>query len=140
MSLLDNIVFQRIQAMKDKDLIKKNLLTTLLGEIQNKWQDKSLKPDDTFVLSFVKIFKDKAEESLAMVQTDQAKEEINILSSFLPTMLTVEELTDIIKNLLTQEISGNKLAFVMSHLKTHYPAQYDGKVASTLIKQNLNMV
>lgn len=68
----------------------------------------------------------------------KSERELKIIESFLPVEKTKEELESIIESFL-QETDGTKKAMgiVMKKLKENFAGQYDGKMASEILKTKL---
>lgn len=142
MSLFKSIKASQLQARKDKDVVKTNLLTTVIGEVQNKFTSipsdkRPEEPSDDMVESLLKTFRDKAEETLTLREDEKVKQELVIILSFLPTPLTQEELKEVVENVLmgfVESQHGNKIGYVMNQLKGLYkPSQYDAKLVRSFI-------
>ena len=70
---------------------------------------------------------------------DQEQKEMFVLQNYLPKTLTQEELEYAIDNILIQvgAVSMKDMGMVMKALASQYPNQYDGKTASTYIRNKL---
>lgn len=139
MSLFKKLKDEQLQARKDKETVKINLLTTLLGAVQtaaiNAKQDKDNISDD-IILSQVKAFIKSAEETLKLFPGLLVLSlELTYLNSYLPKQLTDEELKTIVDNLLadcTLE-GGKRMGYVMGELKKQFANQYDASKVKALI-------
>lgn len=104
---------------------EKSLLRVIIGEF-NRF-GKTLSDDEA-----TKIIKKMKENAIEM----HNQSEINILDRYLPQMLSTEDLSIVIENLITEngivDIKG--MGIIMSKLKQKYPNQYDGKLASDIIR------
>lgn len=131
--LVEQIRSETLAARKARtDAVKTSLLILLLSEVQNVGKnDGGRDTTDTeaaaVVTKFVKNLNDVAKYGNAE-QKAVAEHEISILTGFLPTQLTPEELTDIIRKCIT-EGGLAKLGEIMKFLKTLYPGRYDGAQA-----------
>lgn len=70
----------------------------------------------------------------ALARMNDAKTEIVILESFLPKQLTEEQLRTLIQDFANQ---GKNIGDAMKTLKTQFAGQYDGGLASKLMKELL---
>ena len=145
MKLIDELRRDHLQARKVKDELKKNLLSTLIGDC---CKDKK-EPDDDRVLATIKSFIAKAKElqvqcasaSESTVYINKAFAEISILQSYQPQQLTrggIHEIIYTLKELVFVAHNENiDLPYVMKYFKTNYPNAYDGKLVSTIAKEML---
>lgn len=128
MTLQEMIIADLKIAMKEQKENEKSLLRVIIGEFNR--VGKTINDDDA-----IKIIK-KLKENAIEMHNDS---EILILDKYLPQMLTEDDLTIVIENLITKNnvVDMKGLGIVMSKLKSRYPNQYDGKLASTIIRKHL---
>ncbi len=131
--ILEEMRSQYIQSMKNKDNLRKNLLSTLIGMIE---QEKKPNIDltDNMVLDKINSFKKKAIELIQIYedkgnieQLKDAQDELDIINSYLPKQLSVDEMNKIISD---NNLSSKK--DIMQFFKQNYSNQYDGKTLSNL--------
>jgi uncharacterized protein YqeY len=107
---------------------EKSLLRVIIGEF-NRF-GKTLSDDEA-----TKIIKKMKENAIEM----HNQSEIDILDRYLPQMLSTEDLSIAIENIITEngivDIKG--MGIIMGKLKQKYPNQYDGKLASEIIRKHL---
>lgn len=140
MSLFEKLKTERIEAMKSKDSVKKDLLGCLISESSKETKE----PLDEKVIATIKKFIKNAEEVQKVAQEfndmnnfrkwGKAQSEIVILESYLPKQLTKDELYNEIHGKM-QHGGGTTVGIIMNHLKTNFNGRYDGKVASDIIKE-----
>lgn len=142
MSLIKTIKENQLKARKDKNAIVSSLLTTLIGEVNNEFTKIALnkrteeESSDELVLKIIKKFIDNAKSTVTMVgETETTTVELSVLSSYLPSQLTKEEITDIINSLET----GNSLGFVMKHFKENYNFRYDALELKQIVESLIKM-
>jgi uncharacterized protein YqeY len=104
-----------ITAMKNKEQVKKNLLSVIRGEIQTMEKNMGgntviLDNDITNILN--KIAK-SLRESIKTSPTDELNEELTIVESYLPKQMTQEEITIIVRQLIEEK--DLNIAEVMRH-------------------------
>ena len=135
MKLLDKIKKDSMLALKSGDKEKKVILSTLVGEVQLS------KPE---IVDGVKIWSDETviKTVKKMIQSNiecGLEKENEYLSVYMPTMKTQEELEKIISDVISlNKYEGMKdMGKVMSFLSTTYAGQYDGKLASTIVRTKL---
>jgi uncharacterized protein YqeY len=122
-------------AMKSGDTSKRDILRVLMGEIQRNEQSTGgkLELTDSDIIKLVK----KMVENIKQNQGDD--NEVRILNEYLPKSLSESELESVIglyimeNNIFTMKGMGE----VMKFLSESYPSQYDGKLASTIIRNKL---
>lgn len=103
-----------IAAMKNKDVVKKNLLSVIRGEIQTIEKNNGIDnlSDDDIMNILNKIAK-SLRESIKTSPTDELNEELIIVESYLPKQMTQEEITIIVKQLIEEK--DLNIAEVMRH-------------------------
>lgn len=128
MKLQEKIQSDLKVAMMNKDVPKRDLIRVLIGEINRVGKDVS----DDEVSKIVKKMTDNAIELNNQI-------EIDILSDYLPKILTEKETEDVIDQFISDNnIDGIKqMGLVMKYLKDEFGSSVDGKVASSLIKNKL---
>lgn len=147
-TILEKIKADQLQARKDKDKLKASLLTTLIGEAAMVGKNKGNRDStDVEVVAVIKKFINNANETITILTPEKQNlaayattlAEIRILNEYLPQQLTADGLTEVINYIIT-EINASTIkdmGKVMKILKERYDGQYDGALASSLIKQKL---
>lgn len=71
---------------------------------------------------------------------DKESAELKVLNTYLPQMLSAEDLSVIIDDIINKGgySSMKDMGLAMKALKERFPNQYDGKTASTYIKEKLS--
>jgi uncharacterized protein len=143
--LIEQIRADMIEARKADDAVAKSLLVTLYAEATRVGKDKrNGASTDEEVIGVVRKFLANAEETARLLEGQgkyactQAREQV-ILQNYLPTQMTDAELTGAVRVIVTDlGVSGAKaMGAVMAELKARHGGRYDGKVASTIVKQIL---
>lgn len=139
MSLEKQINQDKVQAMRDKDTLKKNVLTLIASRIQNKKIEKkvdTLSNEDEMqaVSAELKQTKDAlegAESAGRQDLVDKEKAKIAILEKYLPKQLTEEEITAEVRALVTDGMSVKQaMGVVMPKLR----GRADMKVVSEIVR------
>ena len=139
MSLEKQIKQDKLQAMRDKDTLKKNVLTLIASRIQNKKIEKkvetlSSEEEMQAVSAELKQTKDAldgAEKAGRQDLIDSEKAKILILEKYLPKQLTEEEITTEVRSLVTDGMSvKDAMKVVMPKLR----GRADMKVVSEIVK------
>ena len=134
------------EAMKNKDLIRKNTVQMVRAAILQVEKDKQIELTDEQIIEIVakevKKRKDAAIEFEKSGREDlinQNKEEMKILSEYLPKQLSVEEIEEIVKKIVAElGASGMKdMGPVMKKAKETIGAAADGKTVSDVVKKVL---
>lgn len=121
-------------ARKNGDKFAVTVLSTLLGEMQNKIpKDATPEQQHTQATAIVKKFIEGVNENLAHRGSDHPAlfRELAILEAFMPMQLNDAELKDIVATIVA-DVGKNKGA-IMKALKTSYPNMYDGKKAVCIV-------
>lgn len=131
MKLLDRINSDFMAAYKAKETLKKNFLGLIKSEVTKE----SKEPTDQYIVSKIKSMIKAAADTDSLTA-----EEISWMTPYLPQQLTSEQLEEIISNFINrEEISGpREIGKVMKYLKENFEGEYDGKLASGIIKKILS--
>jgi hypothetical protein len=136
MQLFEKVKQDRMSARKTKNESAISVLTTLVGELES--QSKRVGTDITndMVVQTCKKFILNNNETLKLSVTTEVSERLTaenaVLSIYLPSQLTEQDLRSIITSLNTKNLGE-----IMKHLKDNYSSQYDGKIASSVAKEIL---
>lgn len=113
------MIKEQIIQYRNTNLQYRTLLGTLIGELDRI----SKNPTDEQVIQVVK----KMIESNSLVNSNETLEENFILSKFLPSQLTDEQIESIIKR-----EKFNSIKDCMTFFKDLYKGKYDGKSVSNI--------
>lgn len=134
------------EAMKEKNLIRKNTVQMIRAAILQVEKDKGTELNDEQIIDIIakesKKRKDAAidfEKSGREDLINQNKEELNILMEYLPKQLSVEEVEEIVKEIVTETgaTSIKDMGIVMKASKEKIGAAADGKIISEVVKRIL---
>lgn len=132
--LIETLKTQRIQAMKEKQVVAKNLLTTLLGELEGKAKRDNTEINDEMVVQTCKKFIASNDETIKLSKIVEAVHtlqlENEILTTFLPKQLSEEQLRSIVT-----ESGATNVGDAMKFLKDNYAGQYDSRLAVSVYKE-----
>ncbi len=130
--LKETIVNDIKTAMKEKDVLTRDVLRIVKGEIERR-------EDGTKELStgeIVSIIKKLIESSSTTGETD----EVGVLEKYLPKQMTEGEIINIVNE--RKEIDGlsspKDMGKVMQYFKVNYDGLYDGTLLSTVVKKVLS--
>lgn len=121
----DNLGFRKI-----KDTVKSNLTTTIIGSIQNEIKNNPNKDEKEIVYSTLRMFKKNLEKSPS---SEDSNIELELINSYLPSMMTFEEVKSFIEynyNLENYPVKNKLIGTVMKDLKN----KAEGKIVSSVIK------
>lgn len=136
------------EAMKSHDTAKVSALRSIKTAVQNEKTSGTYHEltDDEITKVIQKLSKQRQEAADIYNQAGRlelAEAELNekyVLDGYLPKMFSEDELKEVIDNVMTalNASTMKDMGRVMKELSTKYPNQYDGKLASTLIRTKLN--
>ena len=147
MSLKDKLGDDLKLSMKNKDLIRKNVVQLIRAGVKQIEVDKRVTLDDDGVLDVIAKQLKQRRDSLPEYEKSgrddlvaQLKQEIEVLMEYLPAQLTHEELVEIVKDAVsstgatTIKDMGKIMAFVMPKTK----GRADGKEINAIARELLN--
>lgn len=135
------------EAMKNKDLIRKNTVQMIRAAILQVEKDKQIELNDEQIIEIIakeaKKRKDAATDIEKSGRDDliaQNNQEIEIISTYLPKQLSIEEIEDIVKGIITETgaSSMKDMGIVMKKAKEKTGAAADGKALSDAVKKLLS--
>ncbi len=148
-SLKDRLQSDLKDAMRNKDALTRTLLRTLLSEVRNAEIAKKDTLDNEGIqrvlIKQAQQRRDSAEAYVGGARLDLAdkeNEELSIIMKYLPVQLTATELAVIVDEVI--KITGanglGDMGKVMGELMPKLEGRADGKVASNMVKEKLNIV
>lgn len=133
--------------MKEKKVLRKNVIQMIRAAILQVEKDKQIELDDNQILEIIAKEAKKRKDSLGDYEKsgredllNQVKEEIEIISEYLPKQLSQEEIEEKVKEII-QEIGASSIkdmGNVMKIAKERIGASADGKAISDAVKKLLN--
>ena len=112
-----------LSARKVDNKVAKSVLPILIADIERKKSDP---------VAEIKKYLANAQECFALSSDVKYQEEIELLMALLPSQLTEGDLINVIKSNQFQDMKS-----AMAYLKSNYSGQYDGKLASKILKDML---
>lgn len=133
MKIIDKISKDFMLAYKAKRMEEKDYLGFLKSEVTR--DNKT--PDDADVVAKLKSMVKKSLDKDGVSCLTET--EMEILNRFIPSQMSEEALTTYLSNYIRDNnIEGMKsMGVLMTFLKEEFPGQYDGKLASTLVRKLL---
>lgn len=145
--LLTQIRKDNLQAMKDKDTLKKGVCSLLISAIAlaEKESGNTLTKEEE--LTYVQRELKQTKETLAETPADrvelleETKKKIAVLESYLPAQMSEEEIQKAIEEIISEkglETSKKSQGIIMKEMMAKYKGSTDGKtvnkVLSTILK------
>ena len=134
-------------SMKDKNIIRKNVVQMVRASILQVEKDKQIELDDNKIIEVIAKEAKKRKDSLAVYEKagredliSQIKEEISILEEYLPKQLSAEELEAKVKEIIEEvgATSMKDMGNVMKAAKEKIGAAADGRAINEMVKKLLN--
>ena len=134
------------ESMKDKNLVRKNTIQMIRAAILQVEKDKQIELTEEQIIEIIAKESKKRKDAEADFEKSgredlvkQNKEEIEILSEYLPKQLTLEEIENIVKDVIakTGATSMKEMGVVMKTAKEQIGATADGKTVSDVVKKIL---
>ena len=134
------------EAMKEKEVLKKNVVQMIRAAILQVEKDKQIELNDDQILEIIAKEAKKRKESLADYEKsgrkdliNQVKEEIEIINKYLPEQMEKEEIEKIVKEIVeeTGATTIKDMGKVMRIAKERIGTRADGKDISDAVKKIL---
>ncbi len=147
MSLKETLLNDLKQAMKDKDIIRKDTVQMVRASVLQIEKDKKVTLDDDGVLEVISKELKKRKDVLPEYEKsgrqdliDGLNAEINVLLAYLPEQLTPEQLTEIVKDAIDSvgAVSMKDIGKVMSAVMPKVKGRADGKQINQCAKELLS--
>lgn len=133
-------------SMKTKNVVRKNVIQMVRAAILQVEKDKQLVLEDDQIIDIIAKESKKRKDSLADYEKSgredlisQIKEEIEVLTEYLPKQLSIEEVEEIVKQVIQDEgaTSMKDMGKVMKAAKEKIGASSDGKTINEVVKKLL---
>lgn len=134
------------QSMKEKNILRKNVVQMIRAAILQVEKDKQIEVNDNQILEIIAKESKKRKDSLVDFEKSgrddlikQVKDEIEIIGEYLPKELTREEITNIVKEVI-QEVGATSMkdmGAVMRGAKEKCGPTADGKTINEIVKELL---
>lgn len=135
------------EAMREKDLIKKNTITLLRSAILQVEKDTQKELSDDEIAGIVAKEVKKRKDSMSDYQKagrddiiEDLNKEIEILNKYLPKQLSNEEIEKLVDEAIktVSATSTRDMGKVMQDLRPKTAGRADGKIVSEIVKEKLN--
>ena len=135
------------QSMKEKNVLRKNVVQMIRAAILQVEKDKQIQLDDNQILEIIAKESKKRKDSLTDYEKSgredlikQVKDEIAIIGEYLPKELTKEEVEEIVKQVI-QEVGAESMkdmGAVMRGAKEKIGPAADGKTINEVVRSLLS--
>ncbi|MEA1889530.1 MAG: GatB/YqeY domain-containing protein [Pseudomonadota bacterium] len=147
-SIKERLASDMKQAMRDKDVVRKDTLRMLRAAIQRREVDERTELDEAQVLAVIEKQVKQARDSISQFVeggrqdlADKEQSELNVLIEYLPEQMSAEEITQHIKSVIEQSgaSSMKDMGKVMGMLKPLLQGKADMAAVSKSIKDQLSV-
>ena len=142
----DELLQDLKEAMKNKDTLRKDTITMLRAAILQVEKDSQKTLTDDEICAIVAKEVKKRKESVKEYEyagrqdiADSLKQEVEILSKYLPEQLSQEEIVKLVEDAVKESgaASPRDMGKVMSILRPKTAGKADGKLVSDIVKEKL---
>ena len=146
MSLKQKLQEDLKSSMKNKDAIKKSVITLIRSSIKQYEVDNRVELQDDEIVDLIakqlKQTRDSREEFAKAGRDDlvsKAEAEIEVLKEYLPQQLSEEELNEIVISTISEvgATSMKDMKNIMSSIMPKVKGRADGKLINELVRKNL---
>lgn len=129
--MLAQIKAAQLKARKAKDTVTATPLTTVMGEVENLSKTEGGLADDIVMRVLRKNIQGVKDTIAVKGETVELKNELDLLESFYPKMLTEDEIRQIKK-----DIGATDVKTLMPYLSKNYKGLFDGKLAKSIAEED----
>lgn len=146
MSLKEKLQEDLKSSMKNKDTIKKSVVTLIRAAIKQHEVDNRVELDDDAIIDIISKQLKQRKDSLAEFEkanrddlVEETKSEIQVLEGYLPQQLSEEELEKIVIETIAEvgATSMKDMGKIMATIKPKTAGRADGRKINELVKKNL---
>lgn len=146
MSLKQRLTDELKSAMKNKDKLRKNVITMIRSDIKQIEVDKRVDLTDDGIIDIIskqaKQRKDSIDEFKKGSREDlakQAEQELQILKEYLPEQLSEEEIEVIVKEVVSDigATSMKEMGKIMAAVMPKLKGRADGKIVNQIVRNIL---
>lgn len=139
-----------MQAMKDKDTNKKEVLQLLIAGIVNKEKALRHKPTEDDEVKVIMTEKNQIEDTISMTPESRVKMlednkyKLNVVEHYLPKMMTEHEISVIINEAIEKaglnrdSLTARDKGKIMKEIMPIVKGKADGKVVNSLVQELFN--
>ncbi|MEG1311003.1 MAG: GatB/YqeY domain-containing protein [Romboutsia sp.] len=146
MSLKEKLQEDLKSSMKNKDTVKKSVVTLIRASIKQYEVDNRVELEDEAIIDLIAKQLKQRRDSLVEFKkanrddlVSETEAEIEVLKEYLPQQLSEEELNEIVKSTISEvgATSMKDMGKIMAVIKPKTKGIADGKLINELIKKNL---
>jgi len=135
------------ESMKEKNELRKNVVQMIRAAVLQVEKDKQIELDDNQIIEIIAKESKKRKDSSPDYEKsgredliEKVKQEIEIISEYLPKQLTKEKITKIVAEIIKQTgaTSIKEMGAVMKEAKAQIGASADGKSINEVVRELLN--
>ncbi len=147
MSLKEKLLSDMKEAMKEKDVLRKNTIQSIRGAILQKEKDTLQEVSEEQILDIIVQEIKKRKDALADFEKGNRPDlvadtnaEVTVLQGYLPKQLSDEELTSLIHQVIeeVEATSMKDMGKVMAAIKPKVSGRADNRKVSSIVKQCLS--
>ncbi len=145
--LLIKLRKDNMQAMKEKDNVKKGVLSLVIASIALAEKENNVTLDEADELTYIQKELKQVRDSLAQTPSNredliaQEKQKIAILESYLPKQMDEEQIKEAILKIIDEnnlEKSKKSQGVIMKTMMADYKGLVDGKLVNKVLGEILN--
>lgn len=146
MSLKQRLTDELKDAMKNKDQLRKNVITMIRADIKQIEVDKRVDLTDEDIIEIISKQAKQRRDSIEEFEkggrqdlVEQAKQEVDVLMDYLPEQLSEEEIETILKEVIaeTGASSMKDMGKIMAAAMPKLKGRADGKVVNQIVRKIL---
>ena len=146
MSLKEKLQEDLKSSMKNKDTVRKSVVTLVRSSIKQFEVDNRVELDEEGIVDIIAKQLKQRRDALVEFQKagredliNETESEIQVLKEYLPRQLSEEELNEIVKSTISEvgATSMKDMGKIMSVIRPKTKGRADGKLINELIKKNL---
>lgn len=134
---------EMIKAMKNKDNDRKNVLSSIIGDIKNVAIDKGCRdniPDDivnSVILKSLKTAKEQIDtcDPNRKDLLEKYNMNYNIINEYAPKMMSYDEVKEIISTKFADVISTKNKGMIMKSVMPEFKGKADGKIVNQVVAE-----
>ena len=144
--LKDKLLEDLKNSMKEKNVVRKNVIQMVRAAILQVEKDKKIELSDEEIINIMAKEAKKRKDSLEDYKkgnrpdlVEQIEQEINIIDEYLPKQLTKEEIAQIVKEVISEvgATSIKDMGKVMKLAREKIGAASDGKTINEVVREML---
>ena len=146
MDLKEQLMNDLKDAMKEKDVVKKNTITMIRAAILQYEKDNLTQLDENGIIDIISKELKRRKDAMAEFEKsgrqdliEELEKEIQIVKAYLPEELSIEELTQIIKDTIVEVDAKDikDMGKVMKAVKEKTTGRADGRTINEIVKKEL---